>query len=88
MTSHCIEIQINNSDFTCQEFYVNKECTQCGNCIKNCPSHNIIHSEKSVCFKWNCGLCIRCIYQCPVKAIRVHQPFKFIRINNWYDIDD
>lgn len=69
-------------------FYANTDCTQCGRCIKNCPSHNIIKSGKSVRFKWNCSLCMRCIYQCPAKAISIHQPFKFIRIDGWYDSND
>jgi len=67
-------------------FYTEKSCNQCGKCAKNCPNHNIKTSNKSVSFKWNCGLCMRCIYQCPQSAINIHIPFKFIRLNSWYEL--
>lgn len=68
-------------------FYINRSCTQCGKCVDNCPNHNVVKSKKVVRFKWNCSLCMRCIYQCPTKAIKVHQPFKFIFFDDWYDFN-
>lgn len=66
-------------------FYANKACNRCGVCANNCPNHNIIVNKESVSFKWNCGLCMRCLYICPRHSIKIHQPFKFIRFDHWYE---
>ena len=68
------------------KFYNAKNgCVRCGKCINICPNKNIVMNEKSIGFKWRCGLCMRCIYQCPKNAISVYLPFKFIRFDKWYD---
>jgi ferredoxin len=64
-------------------FYADKKCSHCGICVSSCPNHNII-SGKHIRFKWHCGLCMRCLYICPKRAIKVHQPFKFISFDEWY----
>ena len=64
-------------------FYANQQCNHCGLCAKNCPNHNIT-SRANLHFKWNCGLCMRCLYLCPRHAIHVHQPFTFITFDSWY----
>ena len=66
-------------------YYVTKDCVHCGKCAESCPNKNIVVEEKSVKFKWRCGICMRCVYLCPENAVSVRQPFKFIRFNKWYD---
>ena len=66
-------------------YYADNNCVRCGHCINICPNKNIVMNKNSVCFKWRCGLCMRCIYQCPKNAISIRQPFKFIRFDSWYD---
>ena len=68
-------------------FCASGDCTRCGKCADNCPNQNIILNKKRVRFKRHCGLCMRCIYQCPENAICVRQPFKFICFEKWYDDD-
>ncbi|MBY2479028.1 EFR1 family ferrodoxin [Clostridioides difficile] len=66
-------------------FYVKKNCIHCSKCASNCPKHNINVTKYKVKFNWSCCLCMRCIYNCPEDAIGIHQPFKFIRLDKWYD---
>lgn len=66
-------------------FYADKKCNRCGICARNCPNHNIIMSKSYACFKWQCGLCMRCLYLCPTRSIKVHHPFKFITFSDWYE---
>ncbi|MGO0986756.1 4Fe-4S dicluster domain-containing protein [Clostridioides difficile] len=66
-------------------FYVKDTCTHCGKCTNNCPKHNINIIKDKVKFNWNCCLCMRCIYNFPEQSVYIHQPFKFIRLNSWYD---
>lgn len=66
-------------------FYAKSGCTRCGKCVDNCPNHNIALNQKSVVFKWRCGLCMRCICQCPKNLITIRQPFRFLRLNQWYN---
>ena len=67
-----------------KSFYTTEGCNKCQLCLKHCPNHNIILKNNKLCFKAQCGLCMRCIYLCPYGAIKVHKPFKFISIGKWY----
>jgi flavodoxin/ferredoxin len=66
-------------------FYVKGGCNRCGKCVDNCPNQNIVMNEKSIKFKWHCGMCMRCIYLCPKSMIGAYQPFSFIHFDKWYD---
>lgn len=66
-------------------FYSDEKCTGCKTCVKQCPNRNISIVEKNLKFKWNCGLCMRCLYFCPEQAILIRHPFKFIRVKGWYE---
>jgi len=68
-------------------FYTKAGCTRCGKCADNCPNQNIEMTDKAVRFKWRCGLCMKCIYLCPVSVISIRQPFKFICFDSWYAPD-
>lgn len=47
-----------------------KECTKCGLCLRNCPRGNITFEDGHAIFHSKCILCLRCIYICPINAIR------------------
>ncbi|MBO4350207.1 MAG: EFR1 family ferrodoxin, partial [Proteobacteria bacterium] len=53
-------------------FHVNENCTHCGLCAKNCPTHSIEMAEDHP--KWvntHCMLCMRCVHHCPAEAIDI-----------------
>lgn len=64
-------------------FYADKNCNHCGICSANCPNHNITNGN-NVRFRWHCGLCMRCLYICPQRAIKIRWPFGFLKFNEWY----
>lgn len=47
-----------------------KKCTQCGLCLKKCPTHNITKRENFPVFHSNCIGCQFCEMYCPVEAIK------------------
>ena len=49
---------------------INKNCIDCGKCIKNCPTENIYKKDDRIKFKWKCIFCMRCVYACPGNAIK------------------
>lgn len=53
------------------------ECTKCGVCLINCPKSNITFEDGKAVFHSKCMLCLRCLYICPINAIR----YKGKRIN-------
>ena len=71
-----------------KHYYTDENCSNCGLCTHNCPNHNISIGEKTVQFNRQCGLCMRCIYICPQKAIKVRWPYGFIALDNWYDNEE
>lgn len=44
-------------------------CTQCGLCVKQCPTGNIRMDSGRIRFGFCCIFCMRCVYSCPVEAI-------------------
>ena len=54
-----------------KRFYADQNCTHCGICQKICPSGNITVIKDRVIFSNKCYLCLRCIHQCPEKAIQI-----------------
>ena len=64
------------------------ECDCCGLCAAKCPNRNIAVEEGGAVFKWHCGLCMRCLYLCPKKAVRFRFPIKFFAFDKWYDNDE
>ena len=45
-------------------------CTRCGLCEKDCPAGNIRLTPDGVRFAWRCQWCMKCLYACPVQAIK------------------
>ncbi len=47
---------------------VSDSCTQCGLCVRNCPTGNIHLEGGRFRFGWHCTFCMRCSFYCPVQA--------------------
>ncbi|MGL1890901.1 MAG: EFR1 family ferrodoxin [Spirochaetaceae bacterium] len=70
------------------ELFANSKCTSCGICVNNCPEKNIVFNKKQIPkFKSNCLMCLRCIYECPVQAIKPRFS-RFIPIKNSYKLSN
>lgn len=54
---------------TGKDLVVNKDCSHCAICIKNCPASNIYERRDKIKFGLSCSSCMRCVYTCPHKAI-------------------
>ena len=69
------------------ELHAKKNCNQCGLCVRECPEGNIqLKDNGKIRFGFKCIMCMRCIYNCPQKAI-TPRISKFIPIKNGYSID-
>lgn len=68
------------------ELHANSLCNSCGTCWNNCPENNIRQKKNErPGFGFNCLMCMRCIYQCPQKAISPRIS-KFIPISKGYSL--
>jgi len=52
-------------------YRVNKSCTRCMQCVRECPSGNIRLERGRIKFGWRCYMCMRCVMHCPEQAIRI-----------------
>lgn len=68
-----------------KDIAVGKSCTNCGLCIKNCPSRNIYEKNGKIKFKLSCNCCMRCIYACSQKAMNFKK-LKFFTLAGGYNI--
>jgi len=66
-------------------FYADGNCDGCGLCAGKCPNGRIVIEENRAVFKKKCGLCMRCLYLCPKKAIKTRRLFKSFGFENWYE---
>ena len=55
--------------FLAKTFISNNKCTNCGLCIKDCPTESIIEVSHRPYWKLSCESCMRCMNRCPNKAI-------------------
>ncbi len=70
------------------ELHAKKSCTKCGLCVRDCPEKNIrMTKEGKIRFGFKCLMCMRCIYNCPVKAI-TPRISKFIPISKGYSVNN
>ncbi|MFC2063033.1 EFR1 family ferrodoxin [Chloroflexota bacterium] len=68
------------------ELHAGVKCNSCGICWEYCPENNIkCNSNGKPKFGFSCLMCMRCIYNCPEKAIAPRFS-KFIPIKNGYSI--
>ncbi|MEX1308531.1 MAG: EFR1 family ferrodoxin [Eubacteriales bacterium] len=52
-------------------FFINKKCTHCMRCVRECPVGNITYDGKRFHFGWRCMLCMRCAMRCPADAVKM-----------------
>lgn len=52
-----------------KDLQVTDTCNKCKLCIKNCPVSNIFEEKGAIHFKFNCLMCMKCVYGCPQNAI-------------------
>ncbi|WDV45183.1 EFR1 family ferrodoxin [Clostridiaceae bacterium M8S5] len=57
-----------------KDLTINKSCSNCGVCIKNCPVNNIYLKNGKIRFKLSCNSCMRCVYSCQTSSIN----FRFL----------
>ena len=50
-------------------FTVNDACTGCGQCVRRCPTNNIVLREGKPVWGKDCTHCMACICYCPAEAI-------------------
>jgi flavodoxin/NAD-dependent dihydropyrimidine dehydrogenase PreA subunit len=60
-------------------------CISCGLCAANCPTANISMVEGKPQFAGECIFCLRCRWQCPVKAI-YHRKLERFFVNDPYKL--
>ncbi len=65
---------------------VSSDCSGCGLCEQSCPMGNIRRKELLPEFGDNCVICLRCVYNCPKKAIT---PFcsKIVMLPKGYQLE-
>lgn len=64
----------------------NDKCTGCGLCAEKCPRGNIKIQKNKPIFDWKCVMCMRCVYLCPVNAIK-NTFTKAITLKSGFDIN-
>lgn len=53
-----------------EELEITNDCSGCGLCSRNCPVGNISIADNRPSYGSSCIMCLRCIYDCPEKAIK------------------
>jgi ferredoxin/flavodoxin len=59
-----------------------ERCDLCGHCVEICPTDNIYQEDAGITFALKCVMCLRCIYDCPQKAI-TPGVFKFFVLEDY-----
>jgi ferredoxin len=59
-------------------FITNKNCDNCGWCVKECTTGSIILSGNRPFWKLTCESCMKCMNHCPKRAIETAHSFFFI----------
>lgn len=85
MISALLEIEKHGAPWFGSGLYATDACTGCGWCAKECPGANIRMNDAKPEFLKQCVLCTRCVYGCPVKAIRAKM-FKSALLKDGFDI--
>lgn len=78
--------------FLSKTFIANYNCTNCGLCIKECPTASIKMVSNRPYWKLTCESCMRCLNHCPEKAIEAAHGMAvafyllIIAVNTWLGI--
>jgi len=59
-------------------FITNKNCDNCGLCVKECTTGSIILSNNRPFWKLTCESCMKCMNHCPKRAIETAHSFFFM----------
>lgn len=78
IVSNLAEVQKQGSKLYGKNIRVGSSCNGCGLCADSCPTGNIKLIESTPIYSHRCCLCLRCIYQCPKKALQPRFGRKFI----------
>ncbi|HOV25456.1 MAG TPA: EFR1 family ferrodoxin [Pseudobacteroides sp.] len=68
-----------------KDLKVDKNCSSCSKCVKNCPRGNIRMEGLNVKFGMRCMACLRCVYRCPQGSIKP-TIFRFAVFKDGYDL--
>lgn len=68
-----------------KDMIIDQACTNCGQCIRNCPSSNIYTKNGRIRFRLSCSSCLRCVYACPKNAMSLRL-LSFFPVKGGYDI--
>ncbi|NLZ27793.1 MAG: glycyl-radical enzyme activating protein [Firmicutes bacterium] len=52
-------------------FHETPRCIDCGTCLQDCPQGALQRGERGLVFGSSCRQCLRCVENCPARAIRV-----------------
>jgi Pyruvate/2-oxoacid:ferredoxin oxidoreductase delta subunit len=55
--------------FLSKTYIASSKCTNCGICIKECPTNSIVYVRNRPYWKLTCESCMRCLNSCPQRAI-------------------
>ena len=79
-------VENKNAKKFAEGFTITDDCKGCGWCAKNCPTSNIVINDRSSKpeFLDQCMVCMRCIYGCPMHAIKTKIGMVF---KNGFDLD-
>lgn len=69
-----------------KDLTINRSCSHCGLCIRNCPAKNIYEKGGKIRFKLSCNSCMRCVYSCPKSAINFRL-LTFFPVPGGYNIE-
>ena len=79
------EIEKLGAHFFGKLWYADEACTGCGWCARQCPSGNISMETVKPVFDGKCVMCFRCVYGCPVGAIKPKH-MGFVLNKNGFDM--
>ncbi|MBN2853342.1 MAG: EFR1 family ferrodoxin [Clostridia bacterium] len=57
---------------------VTDDCNGCGLCAIQCPKSNITMKDNRPEYHFSCELCLRCVYLCPKKAVKLRILKRFV----------
>jgi ferredoxin len=68
-------------------FHASSACDECGVCARDCPQGNIRMKDGGPDFGFHCVMCLKCIYNCPRKALSPRFGKSFV-FKDGFDIDE
>ncbi len=66
---------------------ISEKCSKCGWCSDNCPTENIAFTHGKAIINNRCCLCLKCLYGCPEKAVKL-KFLNFLIFKEGFDINN